>query len=156
MEHLTDHVWRLEMPVATLPPYDHTNAYLVADNGVGLLVDPAFDKPAGLELLHAAIRAAGVRLVKGIVVTHTHPDHVAGLAEVVAAFDRPAVYVHAGEADRLAPSVGPVVVVVEERVLTVGNVIVELLHTPGHSPGHLTLLVPVSYTHLTLPTIYSV
>ena len=32
-------------------------------------------------------------------------------------------------------------------------------HTPGKRPKHIlrtVLLIPVSYTHLTLPTIYSV
>ncbi len=141
VEHLTAHVWRLALPVATLPPYDHTNAYLIVDNGVGLLVDPAFDRPEGLALLKASLEEAAVRLVKGVVVTHTHEDHVAGLAQVVEAFDRPAVYVHALEAGRLPTDVGAVTALGEDRVLTVGGATVELLHTPGHSPGHLSVAV---------------
>lgn len=82
-----------------------------------------------------------MRLLKAVVVSHTHADHVAGLAEVVEEFDRPAVYVHVDEAGRLPADVGPLTVVSEDRVLTVGDATAELLHTPGHSPGHLSVAV---------------
>lgn len=139
-ERLTDHVWQVTLPVSTLPPYDHTNGFVVADNGVGMLVDPVCEGAESLERLRQVLAAAEVRLVKGVVLTHTHPDHVVGLAQVLAAFDCP-LYVHAAEAGRLDADLGPVLAVVQDRVLTVGNVTVELLHTPGHSPGHLSLLV---------------
>ena len=41
LQQVTDHLWRLELAVDTLPPYDHTNAYLVAHAGVGMLVEQA-------------------------------------------------------------------------------------------------------------------
>lgn len=140
-EHLTEHVWQLPLPVSTLPPYDHTNGYLIVDNGVGMFVDPVCEDAGGLELLKSTATAAGVKLLKGVVLTHTHPDHVVGLARVLEEFDSPSVYVHAAEGSRLDIELGPVIVIVEDRVLTVGDVTVELLHTPGHSPGHLSLAI---------------
>ena len=77
VERLSEHLWRLELAVDTLPPYDHTNAYLIADAGVGVLVDPGAADDAALGVIEAALRRAQVNLLKGIVLTHAHPDHVA-------------------------------------------------------------------------------
>ena len=39
--------------------------------------------------------------------------------------------------------------------LTLGELMINFRHTPGHTPGTISMR-SVSYTHLTLPTIYSV
>lgn len=145
LEQLSAHLWRLELEVDTLPPYDHTNAYLVADAGVGLLVDPGAADAAALTVIEAALAAAGVRLLKGVALTHTHPDHTGGVEGVRAwrreqGDDEPALYVHANEAGRLPEEWAPVILQ-GERTLMVGDVAVRCLLTPGHSPGHLTLLL---------------
>jgi len=145
VERLSEHLWRLELAVDTLPPYDHTNAYLIADAGVGVLVDPGAADDAALGVVEAALHRAQVNLLKGIVLTHTHPDHTGGVEGVRARFssrdeDQPALYVHANEAGRLPEEWAPVVLQ-GERTLMVGDVAVRCLLTPGHSPGHLTLLL---------------
>jgi len=145
LERLSQHLWRLELEVHTLPPYDHTNAYLIAHEGVGLLVDPGAADDAALEVIGRAVRDAGVTLLKGIVLTHTHPDHTGGVEGVRAWSaardgDEPALYVHALEAARV-PSEWRPVVLQGERTLMVGDVAVRCLLTPGHSPGHLTLVL---------------
>lgn len=137
---LSAHVTRLTLPVDTLPPYDHTNAYLVANGGVALLVDPGSHAAAALEIVAEALATAGARTLKAVVLTHTHPDHIDGVPQVLAAYGSPPVYVHALESQRL-PESWPTMVLQDGRRLTVGDVIVEALHTPGHSPGHLTLVV---------------
>lgn len=139
-ERVSEHVWRVPVPVATLPPYDHTNAYVIADNGVALVVDPGSPLAAATEALAATLAEAGARLVKGIVLTHGHPDHWEGLAAALARFDHPAVYVHAAEAERVAVDAHKVLVT-SDVVITVGDLTVELMHTPGHSPGHLSVVV---------------
>ena len=72
--------------------------------------------------------------------THTHPDHSDGVPQLLDAYGAPPVYVHPLESRRL-PESWPTKVLQHGRRLTVGDVIVEALHTPGHSPGHLTLIV---------------
>ena len=143
LQKVSDHLWRLELAVDTLPPYDHTNAYLVAHAGVGMLVDPGAADAAALAVISAALEAAGVRLLKGVVLTHTHPDHTGGVEGVRRWYaeetgDEPALYVHANEVGRLPEEWRPVVLQ-GERTLMVGDVAVRCLLTPGHSPGHLTL-----------------
>jgi glyoxylase-like metal-dependent hydrolase (beta-lactamase superfamily II) len=145
VEQLSTHLWRLELEVHTLPPYDHTNAYLIADAGVGLVVDPGAADEAALEVVGVALQAAGVRLLKGIVLTHTHPDHTGGVEGLRSWWaaehgDMPVLYVHANEAGRLPAEWAPVVLQ-GERTLMVGDVAVRCLLTPGHSPGHLSLLL---------------
>lgn len=139
---VSGHVWRVRLPCDTLPPYDHVNAYVVADGGVAIVVDPGSDRQEALDLLREALDAARARLVKGIALTHTHPDHVDGIP-LLAAFEgerngsAPRVLAHAAEAARL-PGEANVTYLADGRVLTVGDVTVTALHTPGHSPGHLT------------------
>ncbi len=139
-ERLAEHVWRVPLPCRTLPPFDHVNTYLIVSDGVAAVVDPGSSDPGSLDLLGERLDALQVRLVKAVLLTHTHPDHVAGLAGVLAAYDRPSLYVHAAEAGRLQDVPAPILLD-DDRVLTVGGALVRALHTPGHSPGHLSFLV---------------
>jgi glyoxylase-like metal-dependent hydrolase (beta-lactamase superfamily II) len=88
-----------------------------------------------------------------LVLTHTHLDHIAGVDDVVAAFPGTPVLVHEAEREWLADpkrnlSGGygvPVVVratpgvISEGEVLELEGVSFSVLHTPGHSPGGITL-----------------
>ena len=106
------------------------------------IVDPAWD----IEGLVKHINERGYTLT-GALVTHYHPDHiggsfgnnsVAGLAELMA-INSVKVYVHKEEADGVIKVTG-----LSESDLTrvnsgdnlkIGDVEVEFLHTPGHTPG---------------------
>lgn len=140
-ERLAEHVWRVPVPCRTLPPYDHVNSYLIAANGIGAIVDPGSDRPEALDGLLELTRQVGVRRLEAVLLTHTHSDHVAGLGAVLAAFDAPEVRVHPLEADRVRAASAPLPLD-DEGVLAVGDTPVRALHTPGHSPGHLSFLIP--------------
>lgn len=140
-ERISEHVWRLALPSDTLPPYDHVNTYLIASSGVGALVDPGSFDAGALSATRAALAAAGVRLLKAVFLTHTHRDHTGGLQTLLEAEGPLAVYVHPLEADRLQGTTG-IVPLGDDRRITVGDVVVRALHTPGHSPGHLSYLLP--------------
>ena len=107
-----------------------------------VLIDPAWDV-AGL-LGH--INERGYRLA-GALLTHYHPDHcggsfgknkVQGVAELLAE-DPVKIYVNKLEADGVKKVTGisdsDMVKVDSGDKLSVGDVEVEFLHTPGHTPG---------------------
>jgi len=137
-ERLADGVWRLALPSATLPPYDHTNSYLVCDGPRGVLVDAGSDEAGVLGALQTALSALGVTDLGALLLTHMHPDHCAG-AEVVATRYGVPVLAHPLERGRLDFPTQPLRG--GERAL-VGGLELRALHTPGHSPGHLSFFLP--------------
>ena len=119
-------------------------AYLIGDRNAGecVVVDPAWDVPGLVEA------AAGDDMkIVGALVTHYHPDHIGGsmmgfniegLASLMAENPCP-VHVHKAEAEGVMKVTG-----ISDSDLarhesgdkvTVGDVEIELLHTPGHTPG---------------------
>ena len=88
-----------------------------------------------------------------ILLTHSHFDHIGGLADLKAAIDAP-IYAHAdslemlkhgpASAERFGLSIPeppePEMMMVEGDVIEVGKVIkLSVLFTPGHAPGHVSL-----------------
>jgi hydroxyacylglutathione hydrolase len=90
--------------------------------------------------------------VKAIILTHTDLDHIAGLADLLEAFGPVPVAVHTAERDVIAggrplrrefavghPKVDHVQDLVEGEQFRAGTLEFEVLHTPGHSPGGVSL-----------------
>jgi glyoxylase-like metal-dependent hydrolase (beta-lactamase superfamily II) len=90
---------------------------------------------------------------KLVVITHCHPDHLEAALGLQKAGSRLAMlaaemeYLE-GEGRRLAASLGMSLpefqpdILLSEGELTVGPETFQVLHTPGHSPGHLCLYWP--------------
>ncbi len=126
------------------------NAYIVSAAGSGraVIVDPG----AEAERLLQAARALGVE-IEAILVTHCHFDHIGAVAEVARATGAP-VYCPEIERGVLAdinswvpPGFGPFesyeadqTVAGGER-LNLAGLEIEVLFTPGHSPGHVTYAI---------------
>ena len=112
-------------------------AYLIGDPKTreAAVVDPGWEIP---EILKVA-ECDGYRLTK-VFVTHHHFDHVMGLGELLKVVDLP-VYVHRDDASFLRLERGTIKPVEGGETVTVGQVAVTLIHTPGHTPGSQCLLV---------------
>ncbi len=125
-------------------------AYLIGDRETGeaVVVDPAY---AAGDLLDA-LESDGMRL-SGVLVTHHHPDHVGGsmmgfelkgLAELL---ERVSVPVHVNTHEALWVSrvtgipMSDLTTHVHGDTVEVGDIEIELLHTPGHTPGSQCFLL---------------
>ena len=114
-----------------------------------VVVDPAWDTEGIVEFAESE----GMRIT-GALVTHYHPDHVGGamgqfkvpggVAELVAKIGAP-VHVNKHEADGLIKITGlaesDLVRHESSDVIKLGEVDIELIHTPGHTPGSQCFLV---------------
>lgn len=120
-----------EVRTITVGPYDN-KVYLLRDpaTGRGLLVDAAFEP----DTILAAARDTSL---VGIVVTHGHFDHVQALGDLRQRSGAPAA-MHAADVERYRLEVDRVVS--GDETIEVGVLRVRLLHTPGHTPGGLSLV----------------
>ena len=125
-------------------------AYLIGDRdkGEALIVDPAYATSELIDL----VEADGMRVV-GALATHHHPDHVGGsmmghtlegVAELVGRNAGP-VHVHKDESPFVQRVTGISATDIVEHeggdIITVGDITIEVLHTPGHTPGSMCFLV---------------
>ncbi len=105
--------------------------YLVGprDGSEAAAVDAAWDVDAIL----AAAKQDGRRIVAALV-THWHPDHTNGLDDLVGKTDA-AVYVNRDEIPWMSFRGGNLKAVAPGHELEIGNLKIQFLHTPGHTPG---------------------
>ena len=128
-----------------------TNGYIVGDEATGkaAVIDPGDEAPR----LLAAIARLGLT-VDQIIVTHAHFDHIGGVRGLVDATHAP-LLIHEKElpvldvaSERAAALFGITVpqppkpdrLLREGDRLTFGGQTFRVVHTPGHSPGHICLI----------------
>nr|WP_049987671.1 MBL fold metallo-hydrolase [Halobellus rufus] len=120
---------RVPVPLDKPIPTGSTNAYLVGDDGA-LLLDPP-GRTAELD------EAVDERDVEHLALTHTHPDHVGGVA-AYAEETGATVWCRRGREDRFAEFTGiePDRTFVEGSTLPVAGGL-DVLDVPGHAPDHV-------------------
>jgi hydroxyacylglutathione hydrolase len=126
------------------------NAYIVSVDGAkrAVMIDPG----AEAERLLEAARADGVE-IEAILITHCHFDHIGAVAEVARATGAP-VYCPEIERGVLAdidswtpPGFGPFESYEADQTvqggerLSLAGLDIEVVFTPGHSPGHVTYAI---------------
>jgi len=108
-------------------------SYLIgcAHAGRAVIVDPGRDR------VHEYLRLARKKglTITDVVETHTHADHISGNRDLVAA-TKATIHVH-----RAAGAVFPHETVGDGDAIRVGNVELQVRHTPGHTPDSICLLV---------------
>jgi glyoxylase-like metal-dependent hydrolase (beta-lactamase superfamily II) len=120
-----------------------TNAFLVieTDSRLALIVDAP---PDSLEVIAEQVEQHAATPI-ALVITHAHWDHIGDTAAVR---DRYAIPVLAHELDQTSiekpsheeiPGLTPDQLLADGDVVELGAVRFEVMHTPGHSPGQISL-----------------
>ena len=128
------------------------NCFIVRDkdSGTALIVDPGEEA----DRILSAVDELGIEKVDAILVTHTHFDHVGAVAPVARATGAP-VYCPELEREVLAnimdyvpwPGFGPFESYEADHTVAGGETLelagmkLDVLFTPGHSPGHVTYAI---------------
>lgn len=126
------------------------NTYLAIDESTNraVLIDPG-DEP---DVLIAMVKQSKAEL-EAIWLTHAHLDHIGGIAGVKRAWDVP-VHLHAADlpvfvrGEQQAALYGvpfeqpeePDRLIEDGDILRVGSAEFSVMHTPGHSPGHVVFV----------------
>ena len=127
------------------------NSYLVEDEEThdAVVIDANLEP----ELMVELVRRRGATVL-AIVLTHTDIDHIAGLSRLREAFGDVPIAVHDAEREvittgaplrrefpRPLASFDHVDALVPGEQYTAGTLAFDVLHTPGHSPGGVTLRI---------------
>ncbi len=137
-------IYMLPLRTPTIPPATTTNTYLVGHEQF-YVVDPGTPFAEEQASLVAFIkqRAADGELLKGILLTHEHEDHVGGVKFLQEAFGVP-VIAHAETLARLPELGGNTVALADGETVQLGTAPdgsphwhLRAVHTPGHAVGHL-------------------
>ena len=128
-----------------------TNCYVVrADESARdcLVIDPGFDAEQVVEfLVEQKLNPVAV------ILTHGHVDHIVGLDLLRHQFSGLKVYIHRLDAQMLANAAANLstlveksytaepadVLVEDEQIIEQAGIRLEVLHTPGHTPGGICL-----------------
>lgn len=128
------------------------NTYLLADSerAEASVIDPSFDSTPVLN----ALSEKNLRLTK-ILLTHSHFDHIVGVAQLTAVFPNLAVGLHPGDLDlwrqggasaliglHLKLEGEPTLSFYHGQQLSIGSHRLEVRQTPGHTPGHVIFYAP--------------
>lgn len=111
------------------------NVYLVKGEKAAF-IDSGYGDAAAVGARLDYLRKINAPMPRYIVITHSHPDHIGGAGELKTATGAK-VLAHHQEAviaqDGVDKGVG------EGENIDLGGVELEVIHTPGHSPGHICL-----------------
>jgi hydroxyacylglutathione hydrolase len=142
----------LNYRIVPVTPFEQNCTLLWCDRtGQAAIVDPGGE----VELILAAIREEGVTPVK-ILLTHGHIDHVGGTVELAERLGVPVLGPHRDDAfllDALPEQarmfgLAPVAPfrpgqwLDQGECVTLGETSLEVIHCPGHTPGHVVFYQP--------------
>lgn len=116
----------------TLGPYE-TNTYIVVCNKTGESL--VVDAPAGASEIVAALQGTQA---KYILLTHDHFDHTGVMTSLRSRLRVPLATHEASSWQLKTP---PEIILKDGDILKLGKLNVEVLHTPGHTPGSLCFKV---------------
>ena len=134
----------MEVKVLQVGPIG-TNCYILEDEKAraAAIIDPGDEAGRILQV----IEDDGVD-VKYILLTHGHYDHTTAVPQLHKALPQAEIYIHRADANGAGSQLFPLAGQIpglkfydEGDTLTLGDMTIQVLHTPGHSKGSVTLKV---------------
>ncbi|MDV7197818.1 MBL fold metallo-hydrolase [Rhodococcus kroppenstedtii] len=125
------------------------NIWLVGDDSEVVIVDAAHDADP-------IVDAVAGRTVVAVICTHGHNDHVTVAPELARRLDAPILLHPADDVlwERTHPGVGHRDLADGDSIAVAGTT-VQVLHTPGHSPGSSCLYLPEAGELFSGDTLFS-
>ena len=130
----------------------YTNMYVVADEETkeGILIDVA----GGIDKIYNYVENMNIKL-KYAILTHCHGDHIAGLRELKRNYPRIKIVINEDDKDGLLDDsinlctflslpenyIEADITVKEGDVIEFGNLKAQIIHTPGHTAGSMSILI---------------
>ena len=120
------------------------------------VIDPSFVNPTEFKALKDFLEKKNANL-KHVLLTHGHPDHVMGVDEMMNTWPEASLHLHPMEDENYrrsremgfefglrlpdTPLPTPTHELQEGGVVRIGdNIELSVVHTPGHSPGHVSFI----------------
>lgn len=125
------------------------NNYVIGNDDEVYIIDAAHQ-------VQPILDAVGDRTVKGIICTHAHNDHITVVPDLLDTFGAP-VYVHPDDQvlwDQTHPDIKHEDLS-DGQVFTIGDTEIQVLHTPGHSPGCCCLYIPSADVLISGDTLFN-
>jgi glyoxylase-like metal-dependent hydrolase (beta-lactamase superfamily II) len=117
-----------------------TNSYLIGSGSRRILLDPGEGEEKYLEVLESALERAGCQGIQEIAVTHAHHDHMGGVASVLRRFGP--LKVSKRPWPGADESFGAEIHAIDEgSLIRTEGATLRAIHTPGHSPDHLSFMI---------------
>lgn len=145
----------LQVMVVPVTPFQQNCSLIWSRNtGSGAIVDPGGD----VERIHTAVEEAGFR-VESVLITHGHLDHASAARAVADRYGVPIFGPHEADAFLLAGlgdqgrrfGIAGAAPFEPDRwlddgdVVNVGDLELQVIHCPGHTPGHVVFYEPQAH-----------
>lgn len=114
-------------------------SYIVGDEGEAAIIDAGWE----IDKLIGICSEEKLKITK-IILTHSHFDHVQK-ADELASRANAAVYFHEDDSNEIKRTIkNPNIEIIKLKSndeIKVGKIKIKIIHTPGHSPGAICLLI---------------
>lgn len=134
---VSPHIYRYAPEDRSLLSTHGVHAYFIVSQGEAIMVDPFDGREEVVAAQLGQLRGLGNPRLLRQVVTHRHFDHYEGALKIKAATGA-RLGVHPGDAPAVADflKTPPDDLLNDGDILPVGGLHLEVIHTPGHTPGH--------------------